>query len=150
MFDNMQPIEVGWYDWDYRLAAVVNNHAFVLNDSGWHSVNPADVSWDGRRFANAKAAIEAFRLTWDGIDPTVVASHIARGLAPPKPRRFCRFILINDAVTILENDQLSSQVIAEFDDGWMRGIDDEELVALIDLIVLLDEFRSARSGYWRI
>jgi len=54
MLDNMQPVEVGWYDWDYRLAVVAGQHAFVLSERrGWGKINPADVSWDGRRLSNA-------------------------------------------------------------------------------------------------
>ena len=151
MLDNTDPVEVGWYDWDYRLAAVAGNHAFVLSEKrGWVRVNPVDVTWDGRRFADAKAAIEAYLLKWDGIDSTVVAIHVARGIAPPKPRLFLRFILVNDAVTFDEDYQLGGSIVAEFDDGWMRKLSAKETIALRNQRAFLADFRSAKTGYWRL
>jgi hypothetical protein len=141
MLDNTQPIEVGWYDWDHRLAAVVNNHAFVLNERGWCKVNPAHVEWDGRRFSGANEAIDAFSLTWEGIDPIVVAAYIARGIAPPKPRGYRRYIFVEGSSVSEGRDDITGNIFVEFDDGSLRKINGRELSALATLYPRLKNWR---------
>ncbi len=141
MLDNKQPIEVGWYDWDHRLAAVVDNHAFVLGDNGWRKVNAADVTCDGKRFENAGQAIGAFSMIWEGINPTITAAHIVRGIAPPRPRRYRRYFLVQDGIALQGRDDFTGNVLVEFDDGSMRKIDGQELSALSMLYPRLKNWR---------
>jgi hypothetical protein len=142
MLDNTQPIEVGWYDWDHRLAVVTDTHAFVLNESGWGKVDPAHVTWDGRQFASASDAIDAFSLTWDGIDPVVVAAHVVRGIAPPKPRSYRRYVLVEECTVLQGRGDLIGNILVEFDDGSLRKINGKELSALGSLF--------PRLKYWRL
>lgn len=149
MLDNSQSIEVGWYDWDYRLAAVAGRHAFVLNErKGWTKVNAADVTWDGRLFANAHDAIEAYSLIWEGIDSTVVAAHVVRGIAPPKPRHYRRYLLVESGIALQGPNDFDGSIFVEFDDGWMRKINGKELSALARLYPRLKNWRLAgRESY---
>lgn len=149
MLDDMQPIEIGWYDWDYRLAVVAGQHAFVLSEQrGWGKVNPADVSWDGRRFASATDAIDSYVLKWDGIDPIVVMAHVVRGLAPPRPKRYRRYVLVEDAKVLEGRDDFTGNILVEFDDGTMRKINGKELAALSEYYRQLSRWRlSGREGH---
>ena len=131
MLDNLQPIEIGWYDWDCRLAVVAGKHAFVLCEKrGWRKVNPADVGWDGKLFSSAEDAIESYSLIWDGIDPTIVAAHVVRGIAPPKPRLYRRYFLVESGVALDGRDDFTGNILVEFDDGSMRKINGKELSSL--------------------
>jgi hypothetical protein len=142
MLDNLQPIEVGWYDWDHRLAVAAGNHAFVLSEKkGWGKVNPADVTWDGKAFADADEALDSYGLTWDGINPTLVAAYVVRGLAPPKPRRYRRYFLVQDCSTLGGTENLTGNILVEFDDGSMRKINGQELSALSTLYPRLKNWR---------
>jgi hypothetical protein len=141
MLDNLQPIEIGWYDWDHRLAAVANGHAFVLNNKGWRKVNAADVTWDGKLFESGHQAIDAFSMIWEGINPTVTAAYIVRGIAPPKPRRYRRYFLVQDGIALEGRDDFTGNVLVEFDDGSMRKINGQELSALSTLYPRMKNWR---------
>jgi hypothetical protein len=142
MLDNLQPIKVGWYDWDYRLAVVAGQHAYVLCEKrGWRKVNPVDVGWDGIRFSSVEDAIERYRLIWDGIDPTIVATHIVRGIAPPKPRLYRRFFLVESGIALEGRDDFTGNILVEFDDGSMRKINGRELNLLADRYPRLKQWR---------
>jgi hypothetical protein len=142
MLENMQPIEVGWYDWDYRLAAVANGYAFVLSENeGWRRVNAAGVTWDGKLFENAGQAINAFSMIWEGINPTIIAAYIIRGIAPPKPRRYSRYFLVHDGIALQGRDDFTGNVLVEFDDGSMRKINGQELSVLSMLYPRLKKWR---------
>lgn len=149
MFDNTQPMEIGWYDWDCRLAVVADRHAFVLNEKrGWGKVNPADVTWDGKPFASSGEAIECYSDLWHGIDATVVAAHAVRGIAPPRPRRYRSYHLIEACISLQEPCSLSGDILVEFDDGWMRRINGKELALLANRYKGLKTWRlSGRDIY---
>jgi hypothetical protein len=142
MQDEARVLEAEWYAMPlFDLAVAVEAHAFILGRKGWERSSAAIVR-QCERLPDFAAVKDRYLLEWHGIDPTVVAAYVSRGITPPRPRRIRCAVLVEQVEVIGGKDSISGNVYLQFDDGHMKPIDGRELSRLAE--------RVPRLKHWRI
>lgn len=140
MQNEIWSLDAEWYEFFFDLTVVAGDHAFQLSNGEWTRIS-TETARSGTKFENFEAAKERFRLIWHGVDPTVAAAYAVRGVAPPRPAKIRRVVLIEQVQVIGGQNTFEGNIFLEMDNGWMKPVDGKELAKLAEQVPNLKNWR---------